>query len=117
MLPIQLARVALGINSLAALLTALLELRWPEIGWRHIDLRDLDLDLRRVGGDRLVEPIGHRPRPEDDDDDQNHLQHHPGDGSPVDLRRLDGGRGNAPQGENGEAKRGGGGAVVWSVAE
>src|SRR5262249_153377 len=77
----------------------------PQVEGRDVYWRDLDLDLGRVGVDGLIQPIGHRARPEDDDDDQNDLQRHPGDGSPIDLRGFDGRWRDAAQVEQGKAER------------
>src|SRR5262245_32052062 len=64
---------------------------------REIRLRNFDSDAGRIDSSAAVDPVGHRPRPEDDDDDQNYLQEHPGNGAPIDLRRLDRPRRDAAQ--------------------
>src|SRR5262245_47053356 len=65
-------------------------LRRPEIErWRQFGLWNLDLDLGWIDAGAAINPVGHGSRPEDDDDYQDDLQQHPGDGAPIDLRRLD----------------------------
>src|SRR5581483_2779328 len=65
-------------------------LSWrSEVERRHVGLRNVDLDLGRIDVGAAIDPIGHRSRPKDDDEHQDHLQEHPGDGAPIDLRRLD----------------------------
>ncbi len=52
----------------------------------------------------MVDPIGHRLRPEDQDHDQNHLEEHPGNRTPIDVRRLHRRRRDAAQVEQREAE-------------
>ena len=56
-------------------------------------------------GLRLLDPVGHGARPEDQDHHQDHLQHDPGDRAPVDVGALDRRRRDAAQIEQREAER------------
>ncbi len=54
---------------------------------RQVRHRDFNLHFRWIDYAAL-DPVGHRPRPEDDDDDQNDLQSHPRNCAPIDLGCL-----------------------------
>src|SRR5262249_55590304 len=79
--------------------------RWTEIERRgQIWLGNFDSDLGWIDSGAAVDPVGHGARPKDDDDHQNDLQHHPGNGAPINFRGLDRPWCDAAQIKQGEAE-------------
>src|SRR5712671_6600777 len=59
--------------------------------------RQFDCRWRRRNLWAAVDPIGHGLWPQNDDQDQDELRHHPGDGAPIDVAALDGRWCNSPK--------------------